>query len=78
MTPDTHVKVRENRLRRKALRRGLRLTKSFRRDPYALDYGLFALVDMRTDALVNPSLYGHPHAWTLDVVEDYLAKPGGD
>jgi hypothetical protein len=30
---------------------------------------------MRTDALVNPSLYGHPHAY---VVEDYLAKPGGD
>ena len=77
MTPNA-IKVRENRLRRRALRRGLRLTKSFRRDPHALDYGLFALVDTRTDALVNPSLYGHPHAWTLDVVEDYLAKPGGD
>jgi hypothetical protein len=35
----TEQKVRENRLRRVAERRGYRLTKSRRRDPEALDYG---------------------------------------
>jgi hypothetical protein len=36
--------IRENRLRRMAARRGLRLQKSCRRDPRALDYGLYWLV----------------------------------
>ncbi|ROQ40958.1 hypothetical protein EDF46_0324 [Frondihabitans sp. PhB188] len=37
-------KVLENRLRREAERRGYMLVKSRRRDPKALDYGLYALV----------------------------------
>jgi hypothetical protein len=75
MTTPNETKVRENRLRRVAARRGLRLTKSFRRDPHALDYGLFALVDIRTDEPIHPcGLFSH--SWTLDLVEDYLAKPG--
>lgn len=38
-------KVRENRLRRMAQRQGLRLEKSRRRDPRALDFGGYWLVD---------------------------------
>ena len=37
--------VRENRLRRMAKRQGLRLEKSRRRDPRALDYGGYWLID---------------------------------
>jgi hypothetical protein len=38
-------KVRENRLRRVAGRRGLTLQRSRRRDVRALDYGLYWLID---------------------------------
>jgi hypothetical protein len=37
-------KVRENRIRRAAERQGLRLVKSRRRDPRAIDYGRYWLV----------------------------------
>jgi len=37
--------VYENSLRRAARRQGLRLVRSRRRDPRALDYGLYVLVD---------------------------------
>ena len=36
-----------------AERQGLKLRKSRRRDPYALDYGLYMLVDGRTNAIVH-------------------------
>lgn len=39
------IKVRENRLRRMADRQGLRLMKSRRRDPRALDFGTYWLVE---------------------------------
>ena len=45
MAPSTPEKVRENRLRRMASRQGLQLLKSRRRDPRALDYGTYWLVD---------------------------------
>ncbi len=38
-------KVRENRLRRMAARQELRLVKSRRRDPRALDFGTYGLAD---------------------------------
>lgn len=38
-------KVLENRLRRKADRRGWRLEKNRRRDPQSIDYGTFFLID---------------------------------
>lgn len=41
---DVGLKTFENRLRRNAKRRGFLLVKSARRDPYALDYGLYVLV----------------------------------
>jgi ribosomal protein L34 len=45
MATSTQEKVRENRLRRMATRQGLQLVKSRRRDPRALDYGTYWLVD---------------------------------
>jgi hypothetical protein len=44
-------KVRENRLRRMAERQGFALRKSRRRDPHALDYGTYYLVDPDTGLL---------------------------
>jgi hypothetical protein len=38
-------KVRENRVRRMAARQGLQLIKSRTRDPRALDYGSYMLLD---------------------------------
>jgi hypothetical protein len=74
--PDMADKVRESRIRRIADRRGLRLVKSGRRDPNALDYGLYALIDYDTGGAVNPSLIGrYTCSWTLDQIEDYLAEP---
>ena len=64
-------KVRENRLRRVAARRGLLLQKSRRRDPQALGYGRFMLVDTFTS---KPVLGADPYAYsaTLDDVEHHL------
>jgi hypothetical protein len=57
-----------------AARRGLKLVKSSRRDPMALDYGLWALIDVEIGSAVNPSLANQfTHSWTLDEVEDHLA-----
>lgn len=39
----TDDKIRENRLRRMAERQGLRIEKSRRRDPLAIDYGRWAV-----------------------------------
>jgi hypothetical protein len=44
---DAKTKDRENRLRRIASRQGLRLQKSRQRDPMALDYGKYRLVNGR-------------------------------
>ncbi|MCZ2804343.1 hypothetical protein O2W18_04445 [Modestobacter sp. VKM Ac-2983] len=66
MSPEE--KVKENRLRRIAARRGLQLTRSRRRDPRALDYGRYWLTDVRTNALTSPE-----DGLTLDQVEEHLA-----
>lgn len=74
--PDMTDTVRENRLRRIADRRGLRLVKSESCDPNAQDYGLYALIDYDTGGAVNPSLIGrYTCSWTLDQIEDYLVEP---
>jgi hypothetical protein len=68
-------KVKENRLRRAADRQGLRLIKSRSRDPQALDFGLYALIDLETSGAVNPSLANRwVCSWTLDEVEEHLKK----
>jgi hypothetical protein len=67
-------KVRENRLRRMADRQGLKLVKSRRRDPRALDYGTYALVAEGTNEIVWTSTQdtpGHPE-FALDFAERFL------
>jgi hypothetical protein len=64
-------KIRENRLRRMADRQGLRLEKSRRRDPRAIDYDRWWIVDKRTGGLVAHAPLGVPFM-TLDEVERYL------
>lgn len=68
----TAEKVRENRLRRVAERQGLALQKSKRRDPHALDYGLWMIVDSATSTVAaGVDSTGRPDM-TLDDVEAYL------
>ena len=67
------MSVRENRVRRMAKRRGYRLVKSRSRDPQAVDYDLYAVIDVRTNGAVNPPIAGRwLCSWLLDKVEDYL------
>lgn len=63
------VKVRENRLRRVAERRGYTLMKSRRRDPLALDYGKYWLLDDR-EFVVHGA--GYPELATLAEIEAFL------
>jgi hypothetical protein len=71
---DTAERVRENRLRRMADRQGLRLVKSRRRDPRAVDYGGYMLVDQATNAVVaGVGALGRP-VWDLDQVEAWLTS----
>jgi hypothetical protein len=65
-------KVRENRLRRMASRQGLALRKSPRRDPRAIGYGTYMLVDKATNSL---AAWGHPDGYglTLDEIERQLS-----
>ena len=66
-------KVRENRLRRKAARLGLILQKSRRRDPDALDFGLYVLRDEVNGNPIHADIIGRfVHSLTLDDVEGYL------
>jgi hypothetical protein len=70
---DTATKTRENRARRAARRRGLRLSKSRTRDTGGSDFGLYGL--FLDGKAVNPPLLPgkFKHSWTIDQVEDYLA-----
>jgi hypothetical protein len=65
----TDDKVRENRLRRMAARQGLSLRRSRRRDPRAIDYGVYWLVDPKTDALRTPA-----DGINLDKIEAFLTS----
>jgi hypothetical protein len=67
-------KVRENRLRRMAERQGLRLVKSRRRDPLALDYQLYALVSKDEFKIAGGWQEGDRFGSTLDEVEARLSK----
>lgn len=70
---DQTEKVQENRLRRKADRQGLRLEKSRRRDPQAIDYGRYRLVDARHNAVAFGAASFDFEA-TLEEIEDYLSS----
>lgn len=63
----------EPHYRRMARRQGLALSKSPRRDPRAVDYGLYALTDGGTGFLVTEAIAGQfSHSQTLDEIEAYL------
>ena len=67
-----HDKVRENRLRRMAQRQGLRLEKSRLRDPRAIGYGGYLLIEVKS----NLVMYGdnpYPYCCHLDDIAWYLA-----
>lgn len=68
---ETEEKIRENRLRRRAQRQGFRLMKSRRRDPQALDYGTYMLVDASTSGVVA-SAGNNGFGLDLDGVEEWL------
>jgi hypothetical protein len=69
---DIPEKVRENRLRRMAARQGLLLTKSRQRDPRAVGYGGWMLLNGHTGNIE----VGHPdYNWlSLDEVEKALTE----
>ena len=74
MGPDE--RVRENRLRRMAERQGLRLVKSRRRDPRAIDDGTYMLVNAQINGVAAGTAgTGRPN-FTLDDVENYLRQGG--
>jgi hypothetical protein len=63
---DQDYKVLENRIRRAAARQGLRLEKSRARDPRAIGYGTYQLVDMSTNSLTS---YGGSSGYGLSLTE---------
>ena len=65
-------KTQEVRVRRRAERQGLRLEKSRTRDPRALDYGTYRLVDAHTESIVLGSYLRRGYGATLDQCERYL------
>jgi len=67
---DNFEKTRENRARRAAERRGLRLERSRRRDPQAIGYGRYQLIDVATNTVTS---LGGVGGWlTLDQAEAQL------
>jgi hypothetical protein len=67
-------KTRETRLRRMAERQGFTLHKSRRRDPRAIDYDRWMIVDPYINGAVAGTAHtGHPN-FTLDDVEDWLTS----
>jgi hypothetical protein len=64
-------KVRENRLRRVAERQGLALVRSRRRDPRAIDFGRYTIVDAKTRRVVAGG--DLQHCLNMDKVEEWLS-----
>jgi len=56
---------RESRLRRMAEREGLALSKSRRRDPQAIDYGGWMVVEPFMNAVVGGAS-PYPYSWSLE------------
>jgi hypothetical protein len=75
---DAEAKVHEARVRRMAKRQGLYLQKSRRRDPLALDYGGYQLIDPRSVSLVFGDDAGHGFGASLGDIEAYLRRPPAD
>jgi hypothetical protein len=74
MVTSTSEKVRENRLRAMAERQGLALHKSRRRDPRAIDFDRWMVVDSFTnDVLTGTEVTGRQNM-DLDQVEAFLTE----
>ena len=73
MAPSTAKKICENRLRRMAQRQGLEIKKSRRRDPRAIDFGFYWVINPDTDEVAA----GDPSGLTLGQVEAFLLGEGG-
>jgi len=74
-----NYKTQENLIRRKLARMGYRLVKSRRRDPDALDYGCYEVVDVRTNFAVfglGPVM-GLPSA-SLEEVKEWIEEEPED
>jgi len=65
-------KVRENRMRRIAKRRGYVLTRCRYRDPRAIGYGGYILADIQNRAVLGTS--PHEYSATLDDVEEFFTE----
>jgi hypothetical protein len=75
MSPRSEERVRENRLRRAAARQGLQLAKSRARDPKALGFGTYALMNPQTNAVVHADhTLQSGYGLTLDGVEAWLTR----
>lgn len=66
-------KARESRARRLAARQGFALRKSRTRNPEAMDYGGFGLVDPASNLIVYGSFNSGRFIASLDDVEEWLA-----
>ena len=69
------MKTDENLLRRAASRQGLILSKTRRRDPRAIDFGRYALLDRSSGAPVHPDGAISVFALTIDDVRERIATP---
>jgi len=68
-------KVRENRLRRMADRQGFRLQKSGARDPRALTFGGYQLVDLQGNEVHGgEGNVGRGFAASLEEIERFLTR----
>lgn len=67
---DQALKVRENKVRRAAERRGWTLEKSKRRDPNALEYGRYILTNEKQEPVLG--VFPMPFSASLDDVEKAL------
>ena len=69
-------KVYENRIRRKADRQGLMLTKSRQRDELAVGFGLYGIKDPYNNTLVSAeNRISGPYAMTLVECDEWLDEP---
>jgi hypothetical protein len=73
MAMTTADKIRENRLRAAAWRQRYQIMKSRRRDPRALDYGGYMIVDPHNNS-VEAGGMGDGFQMTINDVEKWLAS----
>lgn len=67
-------KIRENKLRRMAQRQGYLLRKSRSRDPWALGYGRYWVVEPSRNIPVGGSFHPGWAQWDMDDVEGWLTS----